>query len=613
LETQEIIGKKNQAITTDDTVESFNFNFLLKNYFNYEAKQYDIENRLKEAARFKRFRLPFKLNEFVFSRREAPLIWIADLRINNNLKDYYKNNFPRVNGVDHYKSMREFYSKWLLLKSESEKKYFALTLLNLIEKVNVKNNYYGLILSGVILSYDIHHHNPWKALDYFYQADEIINGIMIDEDFRLELRYILQIFCGNAFLFLNKYEEAKEYFTKALSIFPEGITAKINLASAETMLNNNDTAEYLLKDILVNESRRIEYSIENNNNTLLGYFLEHPAYLHLSQEKELAIFADALNTHLGLIRTSNEEIKNLLKLRVDQINEEKKFNGYSEEIINKILFIKSLVELAFKTNHIMLYNSAEAIQNEYNKCISDIILTVKKKHYKSVGEKLVPFEEQIKENNELIENLTRDVEEKKAVVKGKLNSMTNIVETQTATEISACEESISGLNDQNNHSSQKVFTQTMGYNIMLTIIVSLMGGCAGYSNGSVKDISELKNLLSISIMSGLKWGIISFLIGLLIALAVTVFSFLERSNKRQKLLKRISQLKNEKEQIKMQIRKEAENKGLKIIESFNAETSRIKSIIEDLTSQKNKKEAELIEEAEKLFSEEAQFFEALLI
>ncbi len=169
------------------------------------------------------------------------------------------------------------------------------------------------------------------------------------------------------------------------------------------------------------------------------------------------------------------------------------------------------------------------------------------------------------------------------------------------------------LSDENNNSTHKVFLQTMSYNIMLTVIVTLMGGCAGYSNSFIHDISEIKELLSTSLVTGLKWGIITFLIGLLIAVLVTGFSMLERSNKRQKFLKKISRLKSEKEKYILKLKKEAETKEQELIEASNFEINNFKVLLEELIREKEKKERDLNAEAEKLFKEEAQVFIELLV
>lgn len=129
------------------------------------------------------------------------------------------------------------------------------------------------------------------------------------------------------------------------------------------------------------------------------------------------------------------------------------------------------------------------------------------------------------------------------------------LELNISDEIAVCDEKIKMLSDENNSKTHKIFMQTMGYNTILTIIVTVMGGCAGYSKSHIRDISELKELLSTSLLTGLKWGIMTFLAGLLISALVTGFSLLERSNERQKLLRRISRLKNEGNQYVTKLKK----------------------------------------------------------
>ena len=333
----QIIGQNSEAIDSVINNRPQSFNYILKNYFCYDSsRNYNVEERIKEAAKFNRFHLPAEQNEFIYCRDEAPLIWFSESPLNNFLKEYYKLHFPRVNGVDHFKSLRDYYVRWLLINDKSEKKYFATSLLNIIDKASIKNNFLGTILNAVVLSNDAHCFNPEKAIDLFEIALDEVKTL---NEFSSELQYHLKIFIGITYFSLSKFEEAKNNLNEALQIRPNGITAKLNLASAETLLGNQDSGEYLLKELITLDSARIKYAIENQNRLLLIYLFEHPVYSLLNHYPEFNFYSEAINLHLDMLRSSNEEMINKLLSRFKEMDYSK-FEAYSDEISSNLLFIR---------------------------------------------------------------------------------------------------------------------------------------------------------------------------------------------------------------------------------------------------------------------------------
>jgi hypothetical protein len=187
-----------------------------------------------------------------------------------------------------------------------------------------------------------------------------------------------------------------------------------------------------------------------------------------------------------------------------------------------------------------------------------------------------------------------------------------LIETNITEEISLWEERIKNLDTESKLNPKIAFSRTMTYNIVLSFISSLMGGCAGYSSSFVKDVSELKDLFSAIMISGFKWGLITFVVGGLISAAAAAYALLEKSNRKQGIMQKISSLKNEKEHTINELKKEAQRKEKRISLKFNDESAINKKVIEDLIREKEKKEKEYKVEAEKLIEEETMLLKNLI-
>ncbi len=344
-------------INYNDEVLVNRFDTLLKKHFSlYLTTDADPEEKIREAGRFAKFHLPSDINEFFLTYLEAPLYWLCEIPLNKYLKDFYKFHLPKASGSNLYNSEKEAYSKWLLIKSESEKKYFASTLINLAERSGIKNNFLGLILNGVIFSYDSQMFNPQKAIELFEQSKMIINSIKINLVVKTELNYLIELFSAYAFIKLKKYEEAHERLINALSIKPNGIKAKFQLALVNISLGHLETSDFLIKEIFADEILKFEYAVKENNLTLLKFLMEHPVLANLKQYGEFSLLADNLDQYFELTIFSNEEIIKALKTKVDNMELLNVVRAYSEDINTKIMFIKNVLELLNNSNNIYLLN-----------------------------------------------------------------------------------------------------------------------------------------------------------------------------------------------------------------------------------------------------------------
>ena len=586
---------------------------ICKHYFDLDPLvMKEPENIVRECYRFFRYKFPPNLSEHFFRYEEAPLLWICDSHLNKYIKDFYRHNFPIFNGVDQHKAIKELYTKWLTNKQDSEKKYFAQSIINFIDSYNSRSNFLTNIFGGIILSYEKALYNPLKSVELFDKAKDIINKIKLSDDSKSELEYLITAFSGYSYLIKEDNELAKEKFENALSIKPDGITAKFHIALAEIRLKNVETAETYIKEIFDFDAARINFALDNLSFNLFNYFIDNAVFNNIFYYPEFSVINEKLESHLSLIRISNEKVMKILNNKYEVfkvVTEEKEF---SDEINKNISFLEKVINKFSDSENIHLLNISEHLKYKFVETVTRIQEDIKSKYYVTIYERVSSFNEEIKEKSAHLELLKQELENKKIELKNRLSSGITKIENKIAEEIQILEEEIKKLPFKPKLNPQTTFKHAMTYNMILSFMVFLMGGCAGYSNNFVHSVSELKDLISVSLITGTKWGVITFLIGIILSGISAIFTILERTSRRQQLIQNISILKNGKEHKINLFKKEMANKEEILKKNFDIPIDVTREKIDLLIKERDSVESALKEEADKIIENESKPYSFIL-
>ncbi len=586
---------------------------ICKLYLEFDPLSMKDSNTIfSESSRFYRYSFPPNISEYFFRYEEAPLFWLCDSSLNKYLKDLYRHHFPVLNSVDQYKAVKELYSKWLTNKQEEEKKYFALSITNFIDNYNSRTNFLSNILSGIISSYEPSVYNPQRSIELFDKSKDIISKIKLSDPIKEELEYLITLYLGYSYIILQENELAKNRFEDALKLKSNGITAKFHLALANIKLQDIESAENYIKEIYDYDTQRINFAIENLSINLFNFFIENAVFNNIFYYPEFSLISENIESLLSLIKISNEPVIKILINKFEVLRvviEEKQF---PEEIVKNISFIEKVIKKYSDSNNIHFLNAAGKLKNIFFETIIKIKEEIKAKYYNKINEKVSVINEEIQMRSATLEKLKQELENQKNELKNKLSSGITNIENNITRETQVLEEEIKNLPLRPKLNPQTTFKHVMTYNIILSFMVFLMGGCAGYSNNFVHDISELKDLISISLITGTKWGAITFLIGIILSALSAMFTLLERSNRRQYLLQSISRLKNEKEYRINIFKKDIARKESLLINNFNVPIKENIERIEQLIKEKNSQESMLKEEADKLIKEECNPYAFIL-
>ena len=599
----------------EDLLEVSNekFKSFAKEFFQFEAKS-SIEylTRIKESTKFFHLEVPAHLNEVFIRIEEAPLFWIYDSPLVQYLEDLLRIYLRKSNDYDNYKTIKDFYTKWIVIKSENEKRYFANSALNSIDKSTSKYNFFYLILKAVIFTFEKSLANAESANELFIRSVDVVNSTKVSETYKDELLYLISVFSGFAYLKQKNNEQAKAKFNNALKIKPHGVTAKFYLALVEVQQAEHETAALLVKELYEYDLNRIEYAVNKNSAGMFKYFVNNSVVYNLFYQREFAVLIDQIEINFTSISESDFSLIARLRSNLSNLNDLEMKNYYSEETTKTIAFLGKVVDHFLESKNLLVINSFPLLMQKFNALGQAIYESIKLKYFNEVKDKLKIFDEQIQEKRYAITLLTNDFEALKTRQKDKLAASLKEIEQKIEDFILLIEAKINSLPLESKHDPVDSFKNMMTYNVVISSLLFLIGGCSGYSTQYFRGGMDFKEVLGQLIFSGLKWGLATFLIGFLLSLIVAVSTFVTRAAYKQKLLQKINWLKNQKELEINGTKKEIERKEKLLKENYDDRIEDLKNSIEGLLKERTALEIETKQEADKKLKVESAPLLALL-
>jgi hypothetical protein len=607
-----IINGESNEEEVNDTL-SRRFRALAKEYLRLDVtKEIDFVSLIKQNSRFFSFVLPPTIGEMFLRYELAPAFWLYRSPLIIYIEDFFKISLAQSNGQNIHNSIKDFYAKWVITSSGNEKKYFAASTINFIEKKASKSNFFYLILESIIFSYDKQFFNPQKSLELLDEARELIEQNKVNDVMREELHYLINLYSG--FLFLNQKDNfsASNKFSDALTIKPYGITAKFYKALSDVKNNDEVLSPDVLNELFDFDLKRINHAIELNNVSLLDYFLDNSVVSNFFYYSEFISSVEMFSNFFRDIKNTRNFDLNAVKVNLVSFKELKISEYYTPQIIQNIAFLESVLQKYSVNDSILFLGVSEHLQRKFHQSIELVVNEIRNKYFIEIQEKIKKFEVELQDKLSELEIMKKNFENIKIKLKDKLTKSLQEIEKRSAENIALLEERISNLHLIQSLNPKTAFKNAMTYNLILSFTVSLMGGCAGYSNNFTSDGLKINNIFSIVITTGLKWGAVAFVIGFFIALVAAGLALLESSNQKQRLLQTINAVKTEKEQHIAYFKAEAETKEKELEEKFARDSEQIKNYIDKLKVEKEEQEKIYQEEAEQKIAEEAKNVLALL-
>ncbi len=607
MDLKEIAIEKNETDLELSDLAVPKFRVLAKEYFQIDVLEKPDYSKLLAASRtFYSFSLPSELSEEFIVYEYAPLFWSFDSPFILYIENYLKKTLSQIGGQSFYKKVKDFYLKWLTIKSEEEKKYFATSTINFIEHKSNKKNFLHLIYYSMVLAYDASLFNPEKSIVLLDESLEIVNNNSLNNDVKEELKYLINLYKGFVYLKQDNLENAFNSFSDSLAIKPNGINVKFFKLYSAFLLKKESFPIEVLTDITNYDIMRIEFAIENNDMEMLDYFINYATITNIFYYSEIFQSHQSFSDFLFDLKGSTEFEISTIKKNINNFNNLNITDYYDDNIKNNIAFIENFLKKYSNNKNILIIGALNKLHQKFVDTMELIIKAIKDKYEFEIRSKLNHYDKQIQNKQDELKQMERNHEEYKVRMKKKFQDKIIDIENNAKINIAAVEQKIENIHLIKKFNPNYSFKNAMTYNIILSSTISLMGGCAGYSNNFMVDYNKFSDFIFIVLVSGLKWGIMAFSIGLIFATIYAGITLLEGANQKQKLLQLINKIKAEKESYINYCRKEEKENEELSEERFKKNSESIKKYIESLAAEKESQEKKYRKQIDQQLKNEAQ-------
>ncbi len=602
--------EKNNYAVKDGESSLTTFYRLGKDHFDLTVHgEFDFITNIKENIKILAFDLPDELKEIFIPFSHAPVFWIYDSWLLNQIEDFMKVNFSRVKYLDLHNSIKENFTKWATTKLRNEREYYANLIINFIERDVYKHNFFKHIIHAILLTYHNSLYNPSKAIELYNSVKEIINTLRLSDDVKKEINYIVNLFSGFVYLKEKDFVKANQYFKEAVDIKTNGITAKIYIALTELKLGNEEVTSFYIKEIISYDLHRLLIALDLSNFGMFNYFLMNAFINNIFYEKDFASAVQLIAGVLQPYRLAEENSINKIMHKLSLLKEKQVKEYFTDDVQKNIKFLEKLTQSYLNSTNTLIIAMYPEFERKYNQTIDLIIEQMKKLAFEEIETKLAPYDQYIVEYAKEEEKLRKELENFHIKAKENLERAIKNINENYENEVKNLEEQIAKIPFMERYNPAKSFSASMLNNTIIALVVFIVGGLASYSNRVVVDVSEFNSILGYVIFSGFKWGLISFLVGTFISAIIAGLVFIDRAEEKQRLVKRINILKNHKEQLIKETEEYMKEKERVTINNINSNIMQFQKRIEELKEEKETERTKLTSEAEeriKKFTEELE-------
>lgn len=545
------------------------FRNLAREYFQDHPKyDFDYFHYLRESSRLNSAQLPVEYAELFIPYEKPQLFLSCDTKalyaIEEALGFAGKNKNKKA--FD-YQAAKEYFNKWTIQKSEQEKKFYSSSFIKNFEKEGTEHNVLHLIMYAVILLNDRKYFNPDEALRILFDAKEKAVNLNLEPLAAQNLHYLLNLFTGFALLRQDNYYEALNSFNEAIGAKSFGITAKFYAAYAEKKTGNFESCLNLVKDVFDYDLMRLRYSIQRGSLALHSYFLQNAIFYNVLTEME---FAELHEEIAGIIVENLSEKRDILENAyeiIEKINA-LEFQEYYNDQINKGFEFLSKYYQNYRGAKNALARLSHNYLKEYLAEIAEMILeSMREKHKSEIGNRLNIFDTWIQENQVAIDKFDKDLNSSKQKYKEAYDDLLKEIETKMNEAINETQMKSDNLPINDRYNPKAAFTNSIVYGVIISLMVFIFGGFSGCYSSSITASSSFGQIFNVVIMTGLKWGGLTFLVALIFALISAGFTAMERSNEKYRLASKLNYLKKKRERDLSNLQKQYDAK-IKNIEEY---------------------------------------------
>ncbi|MCP5064705.1 MAG: hypothetical protein GY936_19895 [Ignavibacteriae bacterium] len=559
---------------------------------NYGREKYG--NAIKRSVSFDEFsehllqhtsiNLPPEIEEYFiridtahyFGAVETPFLKNIELILSQNRSD---NNF-----IANHREVKEFYHKWIYNKNDKEKTYFALTLINMVERNFNYQSFYNLVLYAVILTYEKSLFNPQKAADLYTRSQELVKGLTTNLKEKNKILYFINLFKGFTHLKEYDYANAKNSFSEALKYNPHGISAEYYKGLSSVHLNDFDSAFDSQSKIIQFDKMRFQFAINYNQLKLFEFFFNGAVVYNIFAEDG---FAPIVQDFDFLIRAQYSGEPNSMELTYAKLINLKNLRNkefYTDKIIDEIDFLKTFLENYKQKQNGLVRLAEQILRNKLVTLIEYLRNLVEGFYYDEVKDEFLVFDSQIEQNKRQLKRIQHEGEDahKRAISMrdDSLEESKSLFENKKE----ALFKRIERLEKDEKYNPMQMFFSSMIFTVGIALTIFMLAGLSSTFVSSDYDVDG--SSLSIFVSGGIIWGGITFVIGIGISIVTAFSANREKYEINKKLVKETEKLEKQKQDFDNNVTDDASRRENAYANKFNDRLKNQEKIIKSFLNER---------------------------
>ncbi|MEE9430454.1 MAG: hypothetical protein V3V16_05395 [Melioribacteraceae bacterium] len=555
----------------------------------------DFEEFSEKLLKHTSVNLPIEIAECFIRIDAAPFFGAINSPLLDNIENVLTQNRAGNNFIANHREVKEYYSKWVLHKEGKEKTYYALTLVNMVERNFAYQSFYNLVLYAVILTYEETLFNPKKAIELFERSKELVNNLVAENEEKNGILYFINLFEGFTYFKEYEYAKAKDSFAQALKHNINGISAKFYLGLSAANLNDFDTAFDALSKVLHFDKLRFQFAINYNHLPLFEFFFQSAVIYNVFSDDG---FAPMIQDFDFLLRAQYSDEPNSMGNTYAKLINLKNLRNkefYTEKVVEEINFLLTLLDNYRQKENGLVRITEKILRKKLVVLIEYLRSLVETFFYDKVKDEFIVFDNQIEQNKRQLQRIRQEGDDaNKRAVSIREESLEETSEFfQSKKEV--LNNRIEKLDKNEKYNPTQIFFSSMIFTVGISMAVFVISGFS--ASFFATDFGDDGSSIGVFAKVGVIWGGITFIIGIGISLVTGISANKERIDINKKLTNETEKLEKSKQEREALLQDEAERREEAYSNKFKDRITNQENIIESFLSEREQNYQNKLNEA----------------
>lgn len=584
--------------TTTETLINQLRQYGKENFQELAEKEYTYSEFLAESLNVSSFRITDSLQEQFIDQRLLKFYWAAEFPPLQQFEKWLKSEKKAKDmPLDNHADIKKFYLKWAVERNGDEREYYALSTIQLIERNANDLNFLKYIIAATIYLFEPKFYSVELFYDNLEKAQEALNDCNLKQGTKSYFEYLSQMLRVFLLVDIKEYDEANALLTELEQRHSHAVNALFHNALTLCKMGLPDDAAERVQKVVDFDIERLRYALSISDINLFKYFINHAVTYNIFQHNEFAAVFPSLRKHIEAQRTEDMSFTRKLGMWVDNLKTLDITRFVTPDIEQEMHFFEAFLKDMSASHNTFVMVMGNQLILKFNNMIDRLKNQIKNAHSEEIAEEVEEFTEAIEEARERALHLEQELKSKKEGIAEKHEQMVQQLERKAQHATSDVEKRVKNLTKSKRYDPSKTFSQWMVNNLFISVVMVFVGGFIGgltensYGGG-------FGALIPTIISSGLKWGGIIFLLGLILAFIVTVNSVYEGNKEKRRLIRRIAAIQNQKAKDMERLKKEFDSRMNSYTRGVQTRMENTKRELAILEEQKKQREQELKKNSE---------------